>query len=256
MAAPRITNPKVATLEPTWRRYRGVSVLFDNPGTPTPPGVCALTELPVDNPPRQRLYDELADLVAEVDTGQMRDRYGFCPLPRNTYHVTVCEGPNERSAADVPGAHRAAVASVLDELPGSLDRMPTALRFLRGAELPAAVAANPVTFGAAGIVIWGHVLAARLEPADAPARLAIERLRRARADLDHQLRDRLGLGAQPWRPHVSLGYFANRAGADAAARPLAQWNRSLAARPRPTITFTSAAVYGFTDMVSFFRLGS
>jgi hypothetical protein len=30
----------------------------------------------------------------------------------------------------------------------------------------------------------------------------------------------------------------------------------LTAHPQPAITFSSAAVYGFTDMISFFRLAS
>jgi hypothetical protein len=37
---------------------------------------------------------------------------------------------------------------------------------------------------------------------------------------------------------------------------LTTWNRRLRTDPPAPITFESAAVYGFTDMVSFLRLGS
>lgn len=253
--ATRITNPKVLDLAPTWRRYRGLSVLFDNPGTRVVGGVTPLENIPVDDPEQQRLYDNLADVVASIDADDMRDQYGFCPLPRYSYHVTVCDGPNERDIDRSTAPRRAAVAAVVDGLPGSLDRVSTALAFLHEARVLPTVAGEPVTFAATGIAIWGHVLAARLEPAGQSARVALDRIARARAELADDLQAQLGLQTQPWRPHVSLGYFPNRSAAEAATATLTRWHQALAAQPQPTITFSSAALYGFTDMISFFRLG-
>jgi hypothetical protein len=254
-AGVRITNPKVATLGPTWRRYRGVSVLFDNPGTRLGAGVTPLEDIPVDDPDQQRLYDNLADVVANADPEDMRQRYGFCPLPRYTYHVTVCDGPNERDIDRSTAPGRATVAAVVDELPDSLERVSTALGFLCRARVLHTIASDPVTLVATSVAIWGHVLAARLEPAGESARTALEHIARARAELSDDLQARLGLLTQSWRPHVSLGYFPNRSAAEAATASLARWHRTLSAQPQPTITFSSAAVYGFTDMISFFRLG-
>lgn len=251
----RITNPKVATLEPTWRRYRGISVLFDNPGTRTRPGICALAGMTVDDPAQQRLYDALADVVADADPDGMRGRYGFCPLPRHTYHVTICDGPNERDVASVSRPYRTAVAALIEELPGSLARVPSTLGLLYRSELLTAVEANPVTLGASDIVVWGHVLAARLEPVDPTAHTAVERVARARTDLTEEVQAELRLRTQAWRPHVSLGYFPNSRAAEGGAATLGRWNRAWAARSRPMIAFRSAAVYGFTDMVSYYRLG-
>lgn len=251
----RITNPKVATLAPTWRRHCGLSVLFDNPGTRLAPGVMPLEDLSVDAPDRQRLYDELAGLVAQVDPQAMRARYGFCPLPRHSYHVTVCDGPNQRDVGD-QGVDHPAEAALLDQLPGSLDRAPEVLGFLCRARVLDTAAANPVTFEVADVAVWGQVLAARLEPPSPSSRVALERVRRARAELVDDLWNRLGLRTQPWRPHISLGYFPNRQAAQAATATLRRWNRGLAAARRPAIAFASASVYGFTDMVSFLRLGT
>ena len=251
----RITNPKVATLAPTWRRYRGVSVLFDNPGTRAKSGVTPLENIPIDDPERQRLYDDLADVVTDVDLDGMRERFGFCPLPRYSYHVTICDGPNERDIAEDGPSRRAHVAVVINQLPGSLPRLPDALGFLCRARLLPTVAANPVTFEAASIAIWSHVLAARLEPDGRSSQVALERVTRARAELADDLRAQLDLRMQPWRPHVSLGYFPNCDAAKAAKATLARWNQTLTTRPLPPITFSAASIYGFTDMVSFLRLG-
>jgi hypothetical protein len=253
--ATRITNPKVLDLAPTWRRYRGLSVLFDNPGTRLGTGVLPLEHIPVNDPDQQRLYDNLADVVASIDVDDLREQYGFCPLPRYSYHVTVCDGPNERDIDRSTVPRRAAVAAVVDGLPDSLDQVSSALGFLHQARVLPTVAAEPVTFVATGIAIWGHVLAAQLEPAGQSARDALERIAQARAELSDDLQAHLGLLTQAWRPHVSLGYFPNRSAAEAATATLPGWQQALTAQPQPAIAFSSAAVYGFTDMISFFRLG-
>ena len=250
----RITNPKVATLAPTWRRFRGISVLFDNPGTRLAGGVTPLEAMQVDAPDRQRLYDELAGVVAQVDAGAMRDRYGFCPLPRFSYHVTICDGPNERTLSG-DGAARHAAATLIARLPASLHLAPATLPYVCGAAVLQVVRADPITFAVSSVAIWRHVLAVRLEPATAPSGSALARVARARAQLVDDLRAELGLAVPAWRPHVSLGYFPNGAAARAAGATLPRWNGALAAGDTSTITFASASVYGFTDMVSFVRLG-
>jgi hypothetical protein len=251
----RITNPKLATLEPTWRRYRGLSVLFDNPGSRLRRGVTALEDIPVDDRHRQQLYDVLADVVEDMDPRAMRDRFGFCPLPRHSYHVTVCDGPNEHAMAGRTSPDRALATAVIADLPGSLDHAATHLDWFCDAPLLRAATGTPVTLAVCDIAVWDHVLAAHLTPADAPARNALDRVARARAELVATLQARLDLRTRTWRPHVSLGYFANRRSARAATSTLGRWNHAVAAHHTPTVTFDSAAVYGFTDMASFYRLG-
>lgn len=241
-----ITNPKVASLAPTWRRQHGVSVLFDNPGAHAPAGVVPLAAIRVTDPGRQRLYDELAAALA-ADGGALQARYGLCPLPRPSYHVTVCDGPNERHALPP-------VAALLEGLPASLAQVDDDLRFLVADGLRAVVADNPVRLAVGGIVVWGHVLAGRLAPADPDAAAALRRVARAREALVRQLWGHLRLRTQRWRPHVSLGYFPNRAAAAAARDALPTDHRELQVPIDSSITFESAALYGFTDMASFHRL--
>ena len=253
MADPVVTNPKVAGLEPRWRRWPGASVLFDNPGVPpharledsTAPGV-----------PEQRLYDDLAVLVDAMRPSLLRTRYAFCPLPRTAYHVTVCDGPNAEALAGVAAPLASRLASLLDGLPDSVDRVAAALSFAGVADVVDALRAHPVTLAADALVIWGSVLAARLIAPDAPSREALAVVTRARDGMAAGLGQALGMEPRPWRPHVSLGYFANPGGAQEARAQLATWNQWLEAAGPARITYRSAALYGFTDMVSFVRAGS
>ncbi len=252
-AVPRITNPKVAGLEPTWRTYRGLTVLFDNPGCAPPPRQIDLRDVPVDDPTAQRLYDVLAAFVDDLGADGWRCPRGFCPLPRSTYHVTVCDCLNERQLGLVERRSRSSVAALVRGVPGSLDTLPSVLPMLARPALARALGARPITFVTSGIVISGHVMAARLTAADPDSQAALDEVAAARAELADRIHTELGVGPQPWRPHVSLGYFVNGALARAADDSRSQLDRGFALVPKVPITFTSAAVYGFTDMVSYFR---
>lgn len=240
-----ITNVKLAGLEPSWRPYRGVSVLFDNPGTRPPGGVVPLDAIPVAAPERQRLYDDLARGIGDGDDAWRR-RHGLCRLPRASYHVTVCDGPNQHSGAR-------SVSALLDGLPDSLRRLSGDFDTMGRARVLAVAADNAVTLLVTDIVVWGHVLAARLAPVDSDSAAALDRIAAARAELVDDLWRTLRLRIQRWRPHVSVGYFPNRAAAASAAATLPVAYRNLPSALDASITFAAAAVYGFTDMASFFR---
>jgi hypothetical protein len=248
-----ITNRKVASLDPTWRAWRGVSVLFDNPGAT--PGH-RLEDATAAGAPEQRLYDDLAVLVDASRPAQLRSAYGFCPLPRTTYHVTVCDGPNEDELASATGPHVATAGRLLAGLPDNLADVTAALTFAGWSDLLDAVARNPVTLTAEAVMIWGSVLAVQLVPRDDASHAALGQIIEAREAVVEALHANLGIAVKPWRPHVSLGYFANLDGARDAAQRLPRWNEWLAAAEAAPITYRSAALYGFTDMVSFFRVGS
>jgi hypothetical protein len=139
-----ITNEKIADLEPTWRRYAGLSVLYDNPGTVLSTGLERIDALPVADDTAQELYDALEEVVAELSDGPLR-HLGFCPLPRATYHVTVCDGVNDTVMTGMSSPHRPAVQTLLDGLPDSLLRPSLALHLLRTSDLLTTVWANPCT---------------------------------------------------------------------------------------------------------------
>lgn len=247
-------NEKLAGPEPTWGSFAGLSVLYDNPGTVLSPGLQRIDALPVADEAGQQLYDALEQVVATLSDGPLRRR-GFCPLPRATYHVTVCDGVNDSVVTSVASPHRATVRDLLDDLPDSLLRPSLPAHLLRGCDLLPAVRATPCRLRVRELWIGQYVLAAGLEVADERSRRALGAHREARQRLAGQLRSVLGVSTQTWRPHVSLGYFTNLDEAAAARDALAGIADRVvgAGTDGLTATFRSASVYGFTDMVTYWR---
>lgn len=249
-----ITNPKVAGLEPRWAPFRGFSLLFENPGDClTPAGNLLRLACRVEADPELRLYRALAEGIRQ--TGCDR-RYSFCPLPHHSYHVTVWDGCNDGNLPEVCGAARPAFRSYVEALPGSL-----------GNEAPftGTIAASPlvarpdwgIRFRFSELVKWGDsVLVVRLAPADGESERALSELAADRKRLTARFREAYGIGpGDEYRPHVSLGYFANAALARGADPHVPEWEDSLSvALEDVTVTFPRIALYGFTDMASFFRL--
>ena len=248
-----VTNPKVAGLEPSWRSYSGLSVLFDNPG-PTRGAQGGIRGLTVPDAGDAPLFEALAGASRMLGTAGMRDAYGFCRLPPATYHVTVCDGVNELQAPEIRTRVAGAVRSVLRGLPQSLAQLPASLAFLSGPELSEVARAHPITFPAAEVVGWGSVLAVRLEAASRDDGTVFSAIEGARDRFASVIEECLGLRVQGWRPHVSLAYFADRSGAADAEAEIPQWSRALLdSVGEATVCFSSVSLYGFTDMATFFR---
>lgn len=249
-----ITTPKLSRASPpVWSPYPGVSVLYTDPGSAALSGI-----EPLETSARARhgdlgLYDRLHDLAEEIDSA--RD-VAFCKLPRHTYHVTLCDSVNQGTRSEVHREARDEITRTLHHLPDSLLWTTELLRLLRDRDLHWTVRSRPISFRVETLHVWGHVLVAGLEPADPASEAAKATHEACRADLVARLHTRLGVEVQAWRPHVTLGYFPNEdAAAQAREHELATWQER--ARERTggvSVTFRSASVYGFTDMVSFWRL--
>lgn len=254
----KITSSKLSAVSPpTWKRYPGVSLLYDAPGSAAVSGLAPLETLGPAGP-EGVLYDRLRD-VAEALVGQARAAGAeLCLVPPSTYHVTLCDGVNEGSRAHVPEGRREEVARTLDELPDSLLWANGVMRLLRDPEIRWSVWTDPVTFRVQGLSVWGHALTARLVPAGTPSQAAMSRHAKARTELVERLRVQVGAETQAWRPHVTLAYFANEDhAAHARTALLPRWQELARERTaQASVTFRSASVYGFTDMVSYWRLGS
>lgn len=254
MVVHEITCPKIAGLEPSWTDYRGFSILFDNPGSePDEDRIQELGSIPVRRPEAQRVFDRLAAAVDDLDPTGLRDHLGFCPLPRATYHVTICDGITEHDLANCSHAPRPATRAFLRDLPNGLHHPPPAVRHYLDHDLTAVTRDNPVTFRVTGLSIWGHVLVARLGPVGTADEQNIEEITRARDALATSVQARLGVDTQPWQPHVSLGYFANQRNSERAGRHLRSWEQTVLGELGDHITFRQTALYGFTNMVTYFR---
>jgi hypothetical protein len=234
----QITSRKVAGLDPRWRPLAGMSLLYD----PVPaPGA---------------FWDRLARLVDVFGRSRLRDEFSFCPLPRPTFHVTLCDGVHEGELWRLLPSARDEVAAFLAGIarrPAAPPEPPPSLGFFYAPDLPEQAARAPVAFAAHSLARTGHALVVRLEPRDAVSAERLDVVRQARARVAEQARA-IGLDRSVWIPHVTLGYFANR---DLAARADAQvdawWEQASRELGDVAVELGPASIYCFTDMVSFFR---
>ena len=248
-----ITNEKVAGFVPRWAGFRGFSILFDNPGD------CLKSSGPflhlacdVEGDAALGFYDALRGGLARLDPDLLTAAYLFCPLPPPSYHVTVWDGANDGNKSSVAPDQRPALDSLLAGLPDALAQPHV---------MTAPALASPlvrrqdwdIEFRFDCLMIWG-ALVARLAPTEASqeayAEFVAERHR-----LNASYHEAFGIRAsQNYTPHVSLGYFANREGAQTARPCLSEWNALFAERMQGlTVTFMRAGLYGFTDMATFFK---
>jgi hypothetical protein len=233
-----ITCDKLASLDPTWAPFPGLTVLFDEQRSAT-----------------VALYSALSETVGELTAARAAARYGLGLLPPDTFHVTVCDGPNIRRRARMPRAARAAfddVIGALADLPAApLPALPAPLRLLYPAALDALSSARPLNLRLDDIEVRGHAVVAGLRPADDGSSATLAALERRRLAFATRLDVRLGIGRTPWQPHVTIGYLANTGLADGVRPLLAGWRQAMVRQPELVATFTGAALFGFTDMTTF-----
>lgn len=252
-----ITTAKLRSVDPPeWAAYPGLSLLYDDPDSVALSGLEPLDARSWSDERDKRLYDCLRAVTDELRASAPWEAGQFCPLPRRTYHVTLCDGVNRGNLAQVRPDVRHEATWTLEGLPDSLLWTGAVRRLLGDPEIAWHVWAAPVSFRAEALVVWGHVLAASLAPADEASVAAKAAHERARAHLAQRLTARLGVSVPAWRPHVSLGYFANdRTAARAGELVIPRWQERLRERAAGlTVTFRSASLHGFTDMLSFWRL--
>lgn len=255
-----VTNAKLhsAGLVATWARWPGFSILFDNPGASLLPIGDGLARMDsrTGADPALGFYTTLEQTLATLDLPQMVEKLSFCPLPAYSYHVTVWDGINAGNIHSVAAAQRPALQNCIEGMPGALHRLPEALDFLPAAAL-LTKGHGPLQFRFLELVNWSDTaILARVEAADAASAHQVDAIVADRQALYAQMSQALGTPAGgSYHPHVTLGYFANRA-QGAHSRPLiADWNARFAQRMAGmTLTFPSMSLYGFADMISFCKV--
>lgn len=251
-----ITNTKVETLGPTWARFVGYSLLFDNPGDSVRDlGRFEQVHCEVEAEPELGLYRQLSLAFSEIAKPESSD-LGLCPLPPSSYHVTVFDGGNQ---ANVDGAHpdyRSSLAALIEGLPDSWDVEYELVRPLAQSSLATSTSLD-FRFCYSHLKCPGNaVLVAALKPADDASRDKLEQFVSQRAMLSDSYREAYGIGAgMRYSPHVSIAYLANLEGGEKAATKIEEWDRLLRERTEGlTLRFNSVSVYAFTDMATFFRV--
>jgi len=242
-----ITNPRLASLEPAWAPFRGFTLLFDNPGD-------ALRE--VDSWRRLSadadtdFYRGIGTALSAIGGDDLRDDLGLCGLPPDTYHVTAWDGINDSNLGDVREAHRELAAKLLSGLPESLR---TPAPFTEFAERGLCDWRQPLQLCFESLVNWrNRVLAVQLQPTRACVADYAE-LEASRAALNQAFHSEFGTRASvDYRPHVTLGYFANQRDAARSDTRLAAWNEIFARElDGRALDVGPIRLYGFTDLTRF-----
>ncbi len=249
-----ITNAKVETLDPTWTRFLGYSLLFDNPGRSLVSyRNSQLNSCNVDSSPELTLYKELSQAVKEIDT-QAAKEFGICLLPSSSYHVTFFDCGNQANAADAHAAAQPSLGHLLEGLPHSWTEDHALVR--PAAEKAASLSADlPISFRFSRLKNWSNVvLVAVLEPTEDSSD-RFQRIVEERALLSSDYLSSYGFGAgAKFTPHVSLAYFANPSGAENSMELCQELEGVLRRRTDGLeICFNSISAYAFTDMATFFR---
>ena len=176
-----ITNPKVETLDPTWARFVGFSLLFDNPG----PSLRRESHFEVVHcEPQLALYRELSHAATEW----LDPELGLCLLPPSSYYVTVFDGGNQANINGAQLQFNASLSELLLGLPDSWNEthqlVLPAVQFAReqGSSLE-------IEFKFSRLRMWGNqVLVAGLEPTNERSKQILDRLVEARAILSNSYR--------------------------------------------------------------------
>ena len=251
-----VTNPRVAGFTPRWRSFRGLTLLFDNPGD-------SLAEwqgfqrvaCDVPHDPALEFYRALRGGIEEVGIDMLTETYLFCPLAPASYHVTAWDCVNDDHATRIHATYRPELGQVLAGLPTTLGQSNAF------ASLP--VASELITkrdwrirFRFDRLLKWSNIaMVALLRPADAEAAAHLAQFTAARDQLNMHFRNTFGIGASDvYAPHVTLGYFANKQAAQLSTSCVDDWSAAVAERVGDlTLAFEHISLYGFTDLETFFK---
>lgn len=255
----KITNRKVAAFDVRWAPFQGFSILFNNPGNncfrQRHHDVFDLVN-DVHHDSSLTFYKILRESIARLDVDSLTNRFLFCPLPPTSYHVTLWGGLNCKNITGINPEHRSMVENWLFTLPDSFINTPKEIIEL--AEMSSLCTKRDwnVNFRFNGLSVWSDsVLSATLRPDDNSIS-KFDELVEERRQLNEKYHDRFHVftDSDSYKPHISLGYFANEESAQKTAEFLEQWNVSFVeALQDQILSFNNASIFGLTDMITFFK---
>lgn len=251
-----ITNPKIAGFIPQWSPFKGFSILFDNPMNSLLPFdenkdlkllSCDITSEELE------LYKKLNQTLMLFP--EMSRTYLFCPLPFQSYHVTLWDGMNDGNIRNVSRTYRLNAEALLEDLPHSFL---SESEFLCIHSQPLTInMEKPIHFKFNKLIKWGNsVLVASLKPADPTSQTTLLQIEKERKSLIKKYKECFGLETcqLSYTPHISLGYFANKELAELSTSMIEYWNECfLLKAEEQTITFSSNSLYGFHNMATFYK---
>lgn len=249
-----ITHDKILGFTPRWAPYNGFSLLFDNPDG----GFSPLQEnnqlMKLDSAsshPTLELYQAFVDTLDLIDTNLLTNTYLFCPLPPSTYHVTVWDGLNVGNLADVNPSEQERWTDFVNKLPHTFHENSEFTSWAEASSLTQNLDWN-IIFRLDTFYKWGTGMGILLKPADQESAQILTDIKNLREDLYKKFP--VKISHPEYVPHVTLGYFANRESAQLTTPLIADWAKTFEeAVGDMTITYNSISLYGFTDMITFFK---
>lgn len=235
--------------------------MFDNPGSSfSPVNEPAQKEwlkinCCIDENPKLQLYKGFTEALSEIGENRLTAPYSLCLLPSYSYHVTVWDGLNDDNVQNVSDDYCPKLEDLLKCLPHALLVDKTFTSEIYHSPLIKRKGWS-VTFEFDELAKWGNqVLVARLKPADEDSERALNRIVEDRAHLSASFEQRFKVKMRMgYSPHVTLGYFANKEYAELATSQINHWTELFEEMVENlTITFGSISLYGFTNMVTFFK---
>jgi hypothetical protein len=240
-----LTHPKIATLRPDWAPFAGWSLIFrGNPVQTSGAGVFA------PDPATLAVFDEVAQVLEAAGPDRLMRDLLLCLLPPDSYHVTFADLIHQGQLARATGPVHDSLSQALACAEGTVPAVLTGLT--AGGMGAEGMQTGDFCLRITGLThLGGSVVALALEPEAAehapwPAALAW------RAGVVRRLEAETGLAAPAFRPHLTLGYFANPALAATHRAGLTRLSDLVGARlTGRVLRWQAVGLYRFTSMVAF-----
>lgn len=171
----------------------------------------------------------------------------------SAYHVTLYDGINKENVNELPHDMEKRFGKILDGLPASFQSLflENILKEIQTLEkLP-----SPISMRFSHFAIRQDALVAYLSPANIPSADALAVIEAERLRVDEYLHEAFGKRkCGQFEPHVTLCYFHTREALHEGRFLLRNIEYCKSSVPdNVVVTFRTADIYGFTDMVTFFR---
>lgn len=249
-----ITHDKILGFTPLWAPYNGFSLLFDNPDG----GFSRLQQNgermkldSVSSHPTLELYQACVDALNKIDPNLLTNTYLFCPLPPSTHHVTVWDGLNVGNLVDVTPSKQQTWGDFIRNLPHTFHEDSEFTRWANASPLTQNLDWD-ITFRLDTLYKWGSGMGILLKPTDQKSERLLTEIVNHREALYENFP--IKIKHFEYVPHVTLGYFANKESAQLATPLIADWAEIFEEMVSDlTITYHSISLYGFTDMITFFK---
>ncbi len=245
-------NPKIQKTERgfDWRDFPGFSIIFDN-------GEFNYKDNLLSNNAEKSLvfykslYAAFSDFA--IKNKLLSDSEKFLPLDFSSWHVTVWDGINRGNFKNL-GKQSSFFSRFMKTL--KYRDLHPEIRSLIEKSIKWINKAGPINFSFRKIYNYNNeVLVVSLKPADLSSLDRLHKIKFIRSNLNNYFEENFGFATSGrYLPHVSLGYFVTNDAGEKFNAYIQALNDNLAgALDGKVLSFSSAALFSFKNMVTFFK---